>query len=107
MLVEFLLKNSSVLPRVPWYLHPYTFILPRSIIKSIITKNKEYGTNINLTRDGCPPILTDWARRALLECNQNIKDNTEGAAKIHSGKVVLVHKITLSQQFTELGFMEE
>ena len=39
---------------------------PRSTIKSIIKKLKEYGTTSNLPREGCPPKLTNQAMRALI-----------------------------------------
>jgi len=35
-------------------------------IKSIITKWKEYGITTNLPKEGCPPKLTDLARRVLI-----------------------------------------
>jgi transposase len=41
--------------------------IPRSNIKSIIEKWKEYGTTTNLPREGCPPKLNDQARRALIK----------------------------------------
>ena len=40
--------------------------IPRSTIKSIIKKWKDYGTITNLPREGRPPKLTDQARRALI-----------------------------------------
>ena len=43
-----------------------SLMIPRSTIKSIITKWKEHGTTANLPRDGHPPILTNQARRALI-----------------------------------------
>jgi transposase len=43
-----------------------TFNIPWSTNKSIIKKCKEYGTTINLPREGRPPKLTDQARRALI-----------------------------------------
>ena len=61
-----------------------TLNIPRSTIKSIIKKLKEYGTTTNLPREGRPPKLTDQARRAL-RGNKETKDNPEGAAKLHSG----------------------
>jgi transposase len=58
---------------------------PRSTIKSIIKKWKEYVTTTNLPREGRPPKLTDQARRSLIRGNKETKDNPEGAAKLHSG----------------------
>ena len=43
-----------------------TLNIPRSTIKSIIKKWKEYGTTPNLPREGHLPKLTDQARRALI-----------------------------------------
>jgi transposase len=40
--------------------------IPRSTIKSIIKKWKEYGTTTNLPREGHRPKLTDQERRALI-----------------------------------------
>ena len=40
--------------------------ITQSPIKSIIKKWKEYGTATNLPREGCPPKLTDQARRAFI-----------------------------------------
>ena len=62
-----------------------TLNIPRSTIKSIIKKWKEYGTTTNLPREGRPRKLTDQARRALIRGNKETKDNPEGAAKLHSG----------------------
>ena len=42
-----------------------TLNIPRSTIKSIIKKWKEYGTTTNLPRVGRPPKLRDQARRPL------------------------------------------
>ena len=58
--------------------------IPRSTIKSIIKKWKEYGTTTNLSIEGLPPKLTDQAMRALIRGNKETKDNPEGAAKLHS-----------------------
>jgi transposase len=43
-----------------------TLNIPQSTIKSIVKKWKEYGTTTNLPREGCPPKLTDQARKALI-----------------------------------------
>jgi transposase len=48
-----------------------TLNIPRSTIKSIIKKWKEYGTTTNLPREGRPPKLTDQARRALIRPQSN------------------------------------
>ncbi|MGH0116190.1 UNVERIFIED_CONTAM: hypothetical protein FKN15_000117 [Acipenser sinensis] len=62
-----------------------TLNIPRSTIKAIIKKWKEYGTTTNLAREGRPPKLTDQARMALIRQATETKDNPEGAAKLHSG----------------------
>ena len=62
-----------------------TMNIPQHNIKSIIKKWKEYGTTINLPREGPQPKLTDEAGRALIRGNKGTKDNLEGAAKLHSG----------------------
>ena len=43
-----------------------TLNVPRSTIKSLIKKWKEYGTTTNLPREERRPKLTDQARRALI-----------------------------------------
>jgi transposase len=45
---------------------PDTLNIPRSTIKSIIKKWKEYDTTTNLPREGRPPKLTYQARRVLI-----------------------------------------
>ena len=48
--------------------------IPRSTIKSIIKKWKEYGTTINLPREIHAPKLTDHTRRALIrEATKRLK----------------------------------
>ena len=43
-----------------------TLNIPRSTVKSIIKKWKEYGTTATLPREGRPPKLSDQVRRALV-----------------------------------------
>jgi transposase len=43
-----------------------TLNIPRSTIKAVIKKLKEYGTTTNLPREGHLPKLRDHARRALI-----------------------------------------
>jgi transposase len=74
-----------------------TLNIPRNTIKSIIKKWKEYGTTTNLPREGCPPKLTDQARRALIrEATKRpkitLKELLYSTAKIG----VSVHRTTLS-----------
>ena len=78
-----------------------TLNIPRSTIKSIIKKWKEYDTTTNLTKEGHPPKLTDQAWRALIRGNKENNDDPEGGAKLHSGDGVSAHRTT------ELGFTEE
>lgn len=40
--------------------------ISQSTIKPIIRKQKEKDTTANLPREGHPPKLTDWSRRALI-----------------------------------------
>uniref|UniRef100_A0AAZ1XDH6 Transposase Tc1-like domain-containing protein n=1 Tax=Oreochromis aureus TaxID=47969 RepID=A0AAZ1XDH6_OREAU len=40
--------------------------IPRSTVQAIIQKRKEYGTTVNLPRQGRPPKLTGRTRRALI-----------------------------------------
>ena len=46
---------------------------------------KEYGTTTNLPREGRPPKHMEQTRKALIRGNKVIKENPEGAAKLHSG----------------------
>ena len=75
-----------------------TFNIPRSTIKSIINKWKEYGTTTNLPREGRPPKLTDQARRALIRDatkrpKKTLKELQSSTAEIG----VSVHRTTLSR----------
>jgi hypothetical protein len=59
-----------------------TLNIPRSIIKSII---KQFVVAPQQTcQERATHKLTDQARRALIRGNQKIKDNPEGAVKLHS-----------------------
>ena len=64
---------------------------------------EEYGTTANLPREGCPPTLTDQARKALIReaTKITLKELQSSTAEIG----VSVHRTTLSS--TELGFIEE
>ena len=58
---------------------------PRSTIKSITKKWKEYGTTTNQPREGRPPKLTDQARSALIrESTKRPRINPERSTKLHS-----------------------
>ena len=63
-----------------------TLSIPRSTIKSVTQNVKNMAPQKNLPREGCPPKLTDQARRALIrEGTTEKKDYTEGAPKLHRG----------------------
>ena len=77
-----------------------TLNIPRSTIKSIIKKWKEYGTITNLPREGRPSKLMDQARRALIReatkrPNITLKELQSSTAEIG----VSVHRTTLSRTF--------
>jgi hypothetical protein len=59
--------------------------IPPSTIKSIIKKLKDYGTTTNLPRG--PPTKTHRPGKEGINQrgNKETKDNSEGAAKLHSG----------------------
>jgi transposase len=74
-----------------------TLNIPRSTIKSIIKKWKEYGTPTNLPREGRPPKLTDQARKALIR--EATKRPKITMAELQSSTLeigVSVHRTTLS-----------
>ena len=78
--------------------------IPRSTIKSIIKKWKEYGTTTNLQREGCPPKLMDQARRALIRKATKrpkitLKELQSSTAEIG----VSVHRTTLNHTFHRAG----
>ncbi|MGH0143874.1 UNVERIFIED_CONTAM: hypothetical protein FKN15_001691 [Acipenser sinensis] len=62
-----------------------TLNIPRSTIKAIIKKWKEYGTTTNLARG--PSTKTHGLGKEGINQrgNKETKDNPEGAAKLHSG----------------------
>ena len=80
-----------------------TLNVPWSTIKYIIKKWKEYGTTTNLPREGCPPKLTDQARRAVIrEATKRPKIRKElqsSTAEIG----VSVHRTTLSRTLHRAG----
>ena len=78
--------------------------IPRSTIKFVIQKWKEYGTTTNLPREGRPPILTNQARRALIRESTKrpkvtLKDLQSSTADIG----VSVHRTTLSRTLHSAG----
>ena len=81
-----------------------TWNIPRSTIKSIIKKLKEYGTTTNLPREGGPPKLTDQARRSLIrEATKRPKITLK---ELQSSTVeigVSVHRNTLSRTLHRAG----
>ena len=80
-----------------------TLNIPRSTIKSMIKKWKEYGTTTNLPREGRPPKLTDQARRALIrEATKRPKELQSSTAEIG----VSVHRTILSRTRHRAGLYE-
>ncbi|MGH0155616.1 UNVERIFIED_CONTAM: hypothetical protein FKN15_036354 [Acipenser sinensis] len=81
-----------------------TLNIPRSTIKAIIKKWKEYGTTTNLAREGHPPKLMDQARNALIReatkrPNITLKELQSSTAEIG----VSVHRTTLSPTLHRAG----
>jgi transposase len=78
--------------------------IPRSTIKSIIKKWKEYGTTTNLPREGHPPKLMDQSRRALIR--KATKRPKIILKELQSSTVeigVSVHRTTLSRTLHRAG----
>ena len=78
--------------------------IPRSTIKSIILKMKEYGTTTNLLIEGRPPKLANQARRALIRKATKrqkipLKELQSSTAEIG----VSVHRTTLSRTLHRAG----
>ena len=81
-----------------------TLIIPRSTIKSIIKKWKEYGTTIHLPRECHPPNLTDQARRALIrEATKRPKITLKELQNSTAEIGVSVHRTTLSHTLYRAG----
>ena len=77
---------------------------PRSTIKSIIKKFKEYGTITNLPREGRPLKLTDQQRRALIrEATKRPKITLKELQSSTAEIGVSVHRTTLSQTLHRAG----
>ncbi|MBN3272188.1 TCB1 transposase, partial [Polyodon spathula] len=78
--------------------------IPRSTIKAIIKKWKEYGTTTNLAREGRPPKLTDQARRALIrEATKRPKITLKELQSSTAEIGVSVHRTTLSRTLHRAG----
>ena len=74
-----------------------TLNIPRSAIKTIIKKLKEYGTTTNLPREERPPKLTDQARRAIIrEATKRLKITLKELQSFTAEIGVSVHRTTLS-----------
>jgi transposase len=74
-----------------------TFNIPRSTIKFLIKKWKEYGTTTSLPREGRPPKRTDHARRALIrEATKRPKIILKELQSSKAEIGVSVHRTTLS-----------
>ena len=81
-----------------------TLTVPRSTIKSIIKKWKEYGTTTNLLREGRPPKLTDQARRALIrEATKRPKITLKELQSSTPEIGVSAHRTTLSRKLHRAG----
>jgi transposase len=81
-----------------------TLNIPRSTIKSIIIKLKEYGTITNLPREGRTPKLTDQARRALIREATKRPNITLKELQISTADIaVCVHRTTLSRTLHRAG----
>jgi transposase len=81
-----------------------TLNIPKSTIKSIIKKLKEYGTTTNLPREGRPPKLMDQARRALIrEATKRPKITLKELQSSTAETGVSVHGTTLSRTFHRAG----
>ena len=81
-----------------------TLNIPRSAIKSIIKKLKEYGTITNLPRESRPPKLTNQTRRAIFR--EATKRPKITLMVLQSSTVeigVSVHRTTLSRTLHRAG----
>ena len=66
-------------------------------MNSIFKRCKEYGTTTNLPREGCPPKLTDQARRTLIREATKIPKISLKELQCSTAEIgVSVHRITLS-----------
>ena len=74
-----------------------TLNIPRSTVKSIIQKWKEYVTTTNLPGEGHPPKLMDQARRELIrEATKRPKITLKELQSSTAEIGVSVHRTTLS-----------
>ena len=81
-----------------------TLNIPQSTIKSIIKKWKEYGTTINLPREGRLAKLTDQTRRTLIrEATKRRKITLKELQSSTAEIGVSVHRTTLSRTLHRAG----
>jgi transposase len=81
-----------------------TLNIPQITVKSIIKKLKEYGTTTNLPREGCPPILTDQAMRALIrEATKRPKLTLKELQSSTAEIGISVHRTTLNRTLHRAG----
>ena len=79
-------------------------MIPRTTIKSIITKWKERGNTTNLPRDGRPPKLREQATRALIrEAAQRPKVTLEELQSSTAETGVPVNRTTISCMLHRIG----
>jgi transposase len=94
--------RDKVLEKYSWIAFDYKKIslilkIPRSTIKSIIKKWKEYGTTTNLPIEGRPTILTDQARSVFIrEATKRPKITLKELQSYTAEIGVYVHRTTLS-----------
>uniref|UniRef100_A0A803JWW4 Transposase Tc1-like domain-containing protein n=1 Tax=Xenopus tropicalis TaxID=8364 RepID=A0A803JWW4_XENTR len=78
--------------------------IPRSTVQAIIQKWKEYGTTVNLPRQGRPPKLTGRTRRALIRNAAKRPMVTLGELQRSTAQVgESVHRTTISRALHKVG----
>uniref|UniRef100_A0A6I8Q9Z7 Uncharacterized protein n=1 Tax=Xenopus tropicalis TaxID=8364 RepID=A0A6I8Q9Z7_XENTR len=78
--------------------------IPRSTVQAIIQKWKEYGTTVNLPRQGRPPKLTGRTRRALIRNAAKRPMVTLGELQGSTAQVgESVHRTTISRALHKVG----
>uniref|UniRef100_A0A803KA97 Transposase Tc1-like domain-containing protein n=1 Tax=Xenopus tropicalis TaxID=8364 RepID=A0A803KA97_XENTR len=78
--------------------------IPRSTVQVIIQKWKEYGTTVNLPRQGRPPKLTGRTRRALIRNAAKRPMVTLDELQKSTAQVgESVHRTTISRALHKVG----
>uniref|UniRef100_A0AAX7URY0 Transposase Tc1-like domain-containing protein n=1 Tax=Astatotilapia calliptera TaxID=8154 RepID=A0AAX7URY0_ASTCA len=78
--------------------------IPRSTVQAIIQKWKEYGTTVNLPRQGRPPKLTGRTRRALIRNAAKRPMVTLDELQRSTAQVgESVHRTTISRALHKVG----